>query len=419
MLIKNCRIVKPGGITHGSILFSEGKIRKIGKVEGEPSIDAKGILLFPGLIDPHVHLRDPGSPHKEDFFTGTCAALAGGFTTVMDMPEYSNPPTITQKAMREKEVLASKKAVCDFHVRMGASGNNFDEIKQASPASLKFFTAETKSPLTITDYSIISRLFSEFPCQKPICVHAEDQGVIDALSKKYSDYPRIRGPLASAFALAKLLALHKEYGRRLHICHISTQLELELLKDAGKGVTWEVTPHHLFMDIRDYGRLGAFAKTNPPLRSPQDRAALWKNLDRLGMIGTDHAPHTRGEKESESPPSGIPGLETAFPLLLDACLKGKMRATRLAELCSKNPATAFGIKGKGELAPGFDADFVLVDPLETTTIRGDSLFTKCKWSPFEGRKLKGRIKRVFLRGTEVYRDGEGILAKPGYGKRVI
>ncbi len=417
MLIKNCRIVGHEGITRGGILFSEGKIRKIGKVE--TSLDAKGLLLFPGLIDPHVHLRDPGSPHKEDFFTGTCAALAGGFTTVMDMPEYSSPPTITQKALREKEELASRKAVCDFHIRMGASGNNFEEIRKASPTSLKFFTAETNSPLTITDYSVISRHFSEFPRAKPICVHAEDQGVIDTLSKKYSDYPRIRGPLASAFALAKILALQKETNRRVHICHISTGLELELLKDAGKGVTWETTPHHLFMDTRDYSRLGAFAKTNPPLRSPQDRAALWKNLDRLEMIGTDHAPHTKEEKESGSPPSGIPGLETAFPLLLDACLKGKMRISRLSELCSRNPAKAFNLKSKGELALGFDADFVLVNPNETTTIRGDSLFTKCKWSPFEGRKLKGRIKRVFLRGTEVYRDGEGILAKPGYGKRVI
>ncbi|MFH0817945.1 MAG: amidohydrolase family protein, partial [Candidatus Micrarchaeota archaeon] len=328
-------------------------------------------------------------------------------------------PTITKNALRKKEEIVSKKAVCDYVIRMGASNGNFSEIRDASPSSLKFFTAETKSPLTITDYTIIAKHFEEFPKNKPICVHAEDQGVIDTLSKKYSDYCKVRGPLASAFGLAKILALQKETSRRVHICHISTELELELLKDAGKRVTWEVTPHHLFMDTRDYKRLGAFAKMNPPLRTQKDRAALWKNIDKIGMIASDHAPHLKEEKESDSPPSGIPGLETTLPLLLDACLKGKMRITRIPEICSGNPAKAFNLKNKGSLAPGFDADFVLVDPLEYTTIRGDSLFTKCKWSPFEGRKLKGRIKCVFLRGEEVYRDGEGILAKPGFGKKAL
>ncbi len=418
MLIKNCRIVKPEGMLRASVLVSEGKIKKIGRVEGKADFDAKGMLVFPGLVDPHVHLRDPGSPHKEDFYTGTCAALAGGFTTIMDMPEYSNPSTITEKALREKEALASKKAVCDFHIRMGASNDNFSEIKKASPASLKFFTAETKSPLTITDYSLIAKHFENFPASKPICIHAEDQGVIDSLSKKYSDYCEKRGPLASAIALAKILALQKETSRRIHICHISTELELELLKDAGKNVTWETAPHHLFMDTRDYERLGAFAKMNPPLRKPSERAVLWKNINKLGMIGTDHAPHSREEKESDSPPSGVPGLETAFPLLLDASLNRKLPITKIPELCARNPAKAFGIKHKGSLAPGFDADFVLVDPTEKAIIKGDSLFTKCKWSPFEGRKLKGRIKSVFLRGEEVYQEGE-ILARPGFGKKVI
>ncbi|MFH1470774.1 MAG: dihydroorotase [Candidatus Micrarchaeota archaeon] len=421
MIMRNCRIVRPEGILKGSIEISRGKIKRLSgsSPKSGESIDGGGALLFPGLIDPHVHLRDPGSIHKEDFFTGTCAALAGGYTAVMDMPEYSNPATTTAKALTEKEASASKKAVCDFHIRMGASDRNFQEIRKASPASLKFFTAETKSELTITDYSTMARHFASFPRGKPICIHAEDQGVIDSLSKKYPDFTRARGPLVAAIALAKVLALQKESNRRIHVCHISTELEIELLKDAEKNVTWEVTPHHLFLDTRDYKKLGAFGKMNPPLRAPGERAALWKNIGMWGMIGTDHAPHLKKEKESNNPPSGVPGLETALPLLIDACLSGKLRITKIPELCSRRPAKAFGLKRKGELKPGFDADFVLVDPNETTVIKGEKLFTKCKWSPFEGRKLKGKIKRVFLRGNEVYRDGEGILAKPGFGKKVL
>lgn len=419
MIIKNCRVVRPNGISKGSVQFSNGRITRIGRFTGPDAIDAKGMLLLPGLVDPHVHLRDPGSPHKEDFFTGSCAALAGGFTTIMDMPEYNNPPTITALAMKEKLELASKKSACDFHLRFGASADNFSEIKKAAPASLKFFTAETRSPLTITDYSIIARHFASFSSSKPICVHAEDQTAIDRLSKKYSDHSKIRGPTTAAIALAKILALHKLQPRRLHICHVSSAIELELLQDRASSVTCEVTPHHLFMDTKDYSRLGPWAKMNPPLRSPQDRAALWRNLGSIDMLGTDHAPHTKEEKESGSPPSGIPGLETALPLLLNAALTGKLGISRIPLLCSRNPSKAFGMKRKGALAPGFDADFVLVEPSESTTIHGETLFTKCKWSPFEGRKLKGRIKRVFLRGAEVYRDGEGILAKPGFGKKVL
>jgi len=419
MIFKNCRIVRPTGVAKGDVFFEDGKIREVGRANAPDAMDAKGMLLFPGLVDPHVHLRDPGSPHKEDFYTGTCAALAGGFTTVMDMPEYNGPTTATQKALKEKEGIARIKAVCDYHLRFGATSDNFSEIKKAAPASIKFFTAETKSPLTITDYSLIARHFSEFPKTKPICVHAEDQDVVDKLSEQYSDHCKVRGPLASAFAVAKLLALQKVCPRRLHICHVSTGLELELLRGRSKLVTCEVAPHHLFMDTRDYKRLGSFAKMNPPLRSPADRAVMWKNIDMIDMIGTDHAPHTKEEKESDNPPSGVPGLETALPLLLDACLKGKLRITRIPKMCSLNPAKAFGMRNKGSIAPGFDADFVLVDPNETTTIRGESFFTKCKWSPFEGRELKGRIKRVFLRGEEVYSDTEGILAKPGFGKKII
>ncbi len=418
MILKNCRIVSQRGITNTDIIVSGKKIKRVGKASGEGT-DLKGLFVFPGAIDPHVHLRDPGSPKKEDFYTGTCAALAGGFTTVMDMPEYANPPTTTAKALREKESLARKKAVCDYHIRFGATKDNFDEIKKASPGSLKIFTAETNSPMTITDFGVIAQHFKRFPRSKPICIHSEEQEAIDHFSERYSNHCKVRSPIAAALSLSKILALQKVYKRRIHICHLSSNLELELISGRSRDVTFEVTPHHLFLSTRDYKKLGPYGKMNPPLRSRSDVSALWKNINRIDMIGTDHAPHTIKEKESENPPSGVPGLETAIPLLIDAAFKKRLKINRIPVMCSLNPARAFNIKNKGEIKAGYDADFFVVDPKGRTVVNGEELQTKCKWSPFEGKKLKGKIKSVFLRGEEVYRDDEGILVGPGFGKKAL
>ncbi|MCX6778249.1 MAG: dihydroorotase family protein [Candidatus Micrarchaeota archaeon] len=422
MFIRNCRLVTPSGIVRASIEFEGERILRVGTFSASSdSLDAHGMYVFPGIIDAHAHLRDPEAPHKEDFTTGTRAAIAGGVTTVIDMPSYK-PATTSKKLLEEKLAIANKKAVCDFGLRFGASDKNFDEAKATNSNSLKFFLSETKSELTLANPSSIEKHFRNFPKNKPICVHCEDQRIIDlngGIARSMENHHLIRSVTASAFGLAKILSSWNSERRRVHVCHVSTALELQLLRKKHPSITFEFTPHHLFLSTRDVAKLGNFAKTNPPIRPLSEVAALWEGLQNADIIASDHAPHTREEKENDyaSAPSGVPGLETMFPLFFDAAMRGKIPLPRLAQLMCANPAKIFGVKGKGEIKKGYYADFAIIDPRERWTVKGDSLQTKCKWSPFEGKQLRGKIKYVFVRGKMVFEDGN-MLSKPGFGKEV-
>ncbi len=426
MIIKNGKIVTRRGVARADIKIENGKIKKIARAisgDNDEIVDASGLCIFPGLVDAHVHFRDPGATHKEDFYTGTRAALAGGVTTIIDMPNY-HPPTISKKNYEEKGRIAREKAVCDYSLRFGASENNFEEVKKANPHSLKIFTCETGSELRVLELKNIFAHFRNFDARKPICIHCEDQHLIDVLARKHAAdsvemHNRIRSPLCAALALSKILFLAHRAPRKIHICHVSTEGELALLRKKSKNITCEVTPHHLFLSEEDLKKLGNFGKTNPPLRSARDRAALWRHLNMIDIVASDHAPHTREEKEQDyhAAPSGVPGVETTLPLLLDAASKKRITLARIAQMTSSNPARIFNLKNKGDVAVGKDADLVLVDLKKARVIEGEKLFTKCKWSPFEGRKLRGVVERVFLRGREVF-DGENILAKRGYGKEI-
>lgn len=350
-------------------------------------------IVLPGLIDPHVHLRDPEQTHKEDFYSGTMAAIAGGFTTILDMPNNKIPIT-TLKKLKEKMKIARKKAVCDIGFYFGSIGDNIDELLAINKAEtvfgLKLYLNETTGNFLIKKNQL-SRVFSAWrtrlPNQKPILVHAEKDSV------------------ASVLRIAKKITLP------VHFCHISTASELKLIiaaKNQGLPVTCGVTPHHLFLTSKDAKTLGPFGKIRPPLRSRKDVNFLWKNLKWIDVIESDHAPHTIEEKKSKSVPYGVPGLETTLPLLLTAVSEKRLTIEDIIRLCFKNPAKIFGIFTDKKTKVEINLRYSYV-------VNHKSLFTKCAWSPFEGWKVKGKVEKVILRGTKVFENGK-ILVKPGFGK---
>ena len=423
LLVRGGIIVTPDEIFRGDILVVGESIARVApEIQDDDArvIDASGLHVFPGLIDAHVHLRDPGATHKEDFTTGTRAALAGGVTTVLDMP--NNPaPTTSRAALDEKSTIAREKAVCDYGFFIGATDENWKlEIGAWGAVGVKLYMGATTGDLLVTDFATTYRHFTASH-HLPIVVHAEEN---DALKFFASDPARARHsakrpPISAALAVSRALALAEETGRQLHIAHLSTAREIELVKGAkarGVRATCEVAPQHLFLSADDEERLGAFGVVNPPLRSPDDVRALWQNISHVDLIATDHAPHTIEEKQSAKPPSGMPGLETMLPLLLTAASEKRLTLPDIARLAARNPARVFHLARKGEIAVGNDADLALVR-LDEEYIFQKPWQTKCNWSPFEGRRARGKIARIFLRGREAMKGGE-ILAEPGTGKEI-
>lgn len=345
---------------------------------------------LPGPIDVHVHLRDPGATHKEDFSTGTAAALAGGVVAVLDMPN-NTPPTVNEQRLSEKLKIASQKAHCDFGLYLGATEDNASDGPPLSHrvAGLKIYMGQTYGPLKMADLAALMAHFQSWPADRPIAVHAEGLA------------------MAGAIALARL------YGKQLHICHVRRKAEIELIRKAKESqgatrLTCEVTPHHLFLTQADGARLGSLAYVKPPLGTEEDRAALWANLDIVDVIASDHAPHTIAEKESPAPPPGVPGLETTLPLLLTAVADRRLSWERLIELISENPARIFGLKQD-------ERSYTEVDPDGRYVLDSSSLRTKCGWTPFQGMTVQGRVVRVHLRGALAYAEDE-VLAQPGFGQ---
>ncbi len=394
LAIKNGAIFFQGRFIHKEILIGDdGRISKIGNsLVGDESIDASNLLVLPGLIDPHVHLREPGATEKEDFNTGGRAAIAGGFTTVMDMPN-NTIPTTTKARYEEKKQLA-KKALCDVIVHFGATPDNFDEVKKADPPSMKLYMGITTGHMVITDKATIEKHFALFPKDRPIVVHAADND------------PNETKNLAATYDNTEFaLALAKKHSRRLHLAHASTGKEITMAK-AVKSATVEVAPHYLFLSSKDAESLGAttYGKVYPPLRSEQQRIVLWKYLEQADCIATDHAPHTIEDKENSA--AGFPGLETSLSLMLDACDKGLTDKIWVVERMSERVADAFNLKDRGRLGVGLRGDITIVDPKLTWKVSGSGLETKCKWSPFEGRELKGKTVTVVKGGELIYLEGE-------------
>lgn len=400
IVIKNGKIVTSEKVFKADILVDGEIIKKVEPRINEKNaeiFDAKGLLIFPGLIDPHVHFRDPGATQKEDFYTGSSAALAGGVTTVLDMPN-NTPPTVSYKTLVEKIKIAKQRAVCDYGFNFGATSDNVKEfVKVRNKVSgIKMYLNPTTGPLLLSSLTDVIPTFKNWR-ERPILVHAEGRTV------------------------AEVIGLVSLFKKQVHFCHIGAE-ELALIIEAkkkGLPITCGVTPHHLFLSTEEGEKLGTFAKMKPPLIPRKQVSFLWKNLKFIDLMETDHAPHTLEEKNkpSNEAPYGVTGLETYLPLLLDANRLNKIGLKEIVQKTSENPAKIFRLKNKGKIQKVFDADFAIVDPDKSYTIRNEDLKTKCKWTPFNGRKVKGKVVATFLRGNLVYKDGE-ILVEPGYGRLV-
>lgn len=356
-------------------------------------------LILPGLIDPHVHLREPGQTNKEDFYTGSCSAIAGGFTTILDMPN-NKIPIITSKILNEKIEIAKEKIVCDVGFYFGSLGDNVKEFPKIinKVMGLKLYLNQTTGNFII-DKDMLEKIFtawknaqsmllrSSILLPKPILVHAEED------------------------VLGDVIEVGKKIKIPIYVCHISTASDLKKImkaKKQGLKITCGITPHHLFLTEKDVKRLGCFGKMKPPLQSKKDQDFLWKNLKFIDVIESDHAPHTIEEKRGEVPSFGVPGLETTLPLLLTAVSEKRLTIDDVIRLCHTNPAKIFNIKIDKKTK-------IEIDLSQEYVIENKNLFTKCQWSPFEGMKVRGKVKRVFIRGKKVFEDGK-ILAKPGSGK---
>ena len=344
------------------------------------------MITLPGLIDIHVHLRDPGQNSKEDFFTGTSAALAGGFTTILDMPNNLQPIT-TEERLNEKISEAKMKAVSTIGFHFGSLGDNFDQFKkvQSKVFGLKLYLNQTTGGFIITPKVMMS-VYKAWSSKKPILLHSEEE------------------------MIAMVIEVVKKTGQPSHFCHVSSKSELQQIikaKQDGLPVTCGVCPHHLFLTEKDEKSLGPFGMMKPPLKSQKDIDFLWKNLSLVDVIESDHAPHTLEEKNSKNPPFGVPGLETTLPLLLTAVHDGRLTIEEIIRLCYENPKNIFHI-------PTTEDTKIIIDPDSTYEIRNKDLFTKSKWSPFNGWKVNGKLEKVYLKGKKVFENGK-LLVKPGSG----
>lgn len=426
LCLSNCKIV-PENITR-YIGVDGGKIVSIKNhpISAEKIIDVSENIILPGLIDAHVHMRDPGLTYKEDFRTGTKAAAAGGFTTVLDMPN-TKPVTNTTRAYMEKLKIAERKCVVDFGFHVGA--DNLDQIQKLAslkPASFKIFMDLYEDDFLIKMFSEISDLTENNDNKPIISLHAEDNKIVDHCTQlKRSEgklnpniYTEARPSQAEEVAVSKAILLAKKFNLNIHICHASVKRSLDLINNAkndGCNITSEITPHHLFLDSEYLTKFGSFAKTNPPLRKVADKISL-KDLHLADVIGTDHAPHTIGEKEHNiwDAPPGIPGLETTLPLLLTKVNQNKMSFVDVKRLLCENPARIFNIHNKGFIKEGMDADFVVVDMKKRDVIKPENFHSKAHYSPFEGKKVRGLPIMTILRGEVVMYDGTVFEANGKY-----
>ena len=418
----------PGGPARVDIGVRDGRIVAIGaQGDAGETIDCTGLDVLPGVIDSQVHFREPGLEAKEDLESGSRAAVLGGVTAVFEMPN-TKPNTDTADAVNDKLARAKDRMWCDHAFYVGATNHNAAELaeleRMPGTAGVKIFMGASTGDLLVSDDANLARVLASG--HRRVAIHAEDEFRMndregERVAGDPSSHPVWRDDESAILATRRILKLAREARRRIHVLHVTTPAELELLGQHKDIATCEVTPQHLTLTGEDaYPRLGTYAQMNPPIRSAAHRDGLWHWLNQgvPDVLGSDHAPHTIEEKAKPYPssPSGMPGVQTLLPLLLDHVAKGRTTLQRLIDLTSAGPQRVFGLVGKGRIATGYDADFTVVDLKKQWTVEEDWLASRCGWSPFTGDQLTGKPIGTIIRGRKVMWDGQ--LANAAHGRPV-
>ncbi len=411
ILIRNARIVNRGRIIESDLLIEQGRIAKIApaiSARADKEIDAKGHYVFPGIIDDQVHFREPGLTHKANIASESRAAVAGGVTSFMEMPNV-NPPTVTQTLLEEKYQIAARTSLANYSFFMGATNDNLEEVLRTNGRNvcgIKIFMGSSTGNMLVDSPNTLERIFAESPLL--IATHCEDEATVrhnlsrykaefgDTLSAEF--HPKIRDVAACLRSSSLAVDMAKRHGTRLHILHISTKDELDLFDNTlpleQKRITAEVCVHHLYFSADDYARLGNDIKCNPAIKSREHRDALLPALldNRLDVIATDHAPHTRAEKDQPylQAPSGLPLVQHSLNVMLGFYHAGQISLERIAEKMCHAPAIAFRIQERGFLDEGCWADLSIVDVDREWTVQKDNILYHCGWSPFEGQRFRGK-----------------------------
>ena len=427
--IHNARIVNEGQTFCGAIVIENEVIAEVLKQGEEPSapcdetIDAQGCYLLPGVIDDHVHFRDPGLTHKADMYTESMAAAAGGVTSYMDMPN-TNPQTTTLEALENKFQDAATKSIVNYSFYFGATNNNADDLAKLDKkhvCGVKLFMGSSTGNMLVDRMETLKNIFAN--AGMLIATHCEDQNIISAnaaaYQKKYGDdpdvkyHPEIRSEEACYESSALAVQLAKETGARLHIMHISTAKELTLLEDkpiAEKNITAEACVSHLFFCDEDYEKFGTRIKCNPAIKSKKDRNALRQALtcNLIDVIGTDHAPHLLSEKQGGAlkAVSGMPTLQFSLTAVMELVHQGQLSIEQLVQKMCHAPATLYQIERRGFIRPGYQADLILVNPQKEWIVTNDCLLSKCGWSPMEGETFHSKVEKTFVNGHLVYADNQ-------------
>jgi len=428
ILIRNATIINEGRQFTGYVLISGQLIKAVGEGEPEPYgncdvIDATGLLLLPGIIDCHVHFREPGVTHKADISSESRAAVAGGVTSFFEMPN-TQPQTVTLELLEQKMALAAAKSLVNYSFFLGASNYNINEIVNADPhivCGVKVFFGASTGNMLVDKISTLEEIFKRSPI--PVAAHCEDETTIRANSQamrlKYGEdvpiqmHPVIRSSEACFRSSELAVSLALKYNTRLHITHLSTEAELSLMDNtvplAQKRITTEACIHYLWFCDEDYARLGTKLKVNPAIKSASDRDTLLKGLldNRVDIISTDHAPHLAEEKDASyfRAPSGTPLVQHSLPAMLQLVKQGKMELTTMVEKMCHAPAVCYNIEKRGYLRPGYFADLVLVNPDRKFTVSKDNILYKCGWSVFEGTTFDARVEKTFVNGHLVFDNG--------------
>ncbi len=426
-LIKAGKVINEGTSGVKDIFIKNGRIEKIG---GELTVDenhkevvAEGKVILPGAIDDQVHFREPGLTHKADIFTESRAAVAGGITSFMEMPNVI-PQTVTQELLAAKYQLGAEKSLANYSFFMGTTNDNLDELLKTdirSVCGIKIFMGSSTGNMLVDDEKVLEQIFNEAPLL--IATHCEDEMTVrnnqEAYVRKYGDdipfemHPLIRSAEACYLSSSYAVGLAKKHNTRLHILHISTGKETRLFSNdrplKEKRITSEACIHHLWFSDTDYKEKGAFIKWNPAVKTSADREAIWKALldDRIDVIATDHAPHTLAEKQNPytKAPSGGPLVQHSMVAMLDFYHEGKISLERIAEKMSHAPAECFQVSERGYIKEGYHSDLVIANLNNPWTVSKENIRSKCGWSPFEGHEFKSSIEKVFVSGHLAYSDG--------------